>query len=102
MIIHLIRMITKLELPYFCVQVLQEYQHTGRARECGFQKQEVIIEEDKLIRNARRGDLIRVIVSFEPMTTRHGLRVRAFQMTLMHKTALATPDPSAHLSCALV
>ena len=95
-------MVTKLELPYYCVQVLQEYKHTGRARERGFQKQEVIIEEDKLIRNARRGDLIRVIVSFEPMTTRHGLRVRAFQMTLMHKNALATPDTSAHLSCALI
>ena len=94
-------MIPKLELRYYCVQVLQEYKHTGRAREYGFQKQEVVIEEDQLIKNARRGDLIRVVMSVDP-GTQHGLRVRAFQMTLMHKNALATPDPSGHLSCALV
>ena len=83
-------MIPKLELRYYCVQVLQEYKHTGRAREYGFQKQEVVIEEDQLIKNARRGDLIRVVMSVDP-GTQHGLRVRAFQMTLIHKKALALP-----------
>ena len=43
--------------------------------------QEVVIEKDQLIKNTRRGDLIRVVMSVDP-GTQHGLRVRAFQMTL--------------------
>ena len=55
-------------------------------------KQEVVVEQQHpLITRAGRGDLIRVMIYVED---RHGLEVRDFQMTLLHKNPLPTEEPA--------
>ena len=48
------------------------------------------MEQHPVITGARRGDLIRVMRYVEG---RHGLEVRDFQMTLLHKNPLLTEEP---------
>ena len=55
-------------------------------------KQEASVEQHPVITEARRGDLIRVMRYVEG---RHGLEVRDFQMTLLHKKPLTTEEPSS-------
>ena len=54
-------------------------------------KQEVFVEQHPVITGARRGDLIRVLRYVEG---NHGLEVRHFQMTLLHKSPSPTKEPS--------
>ena len=48
------------------------------------------MEQHPLITQARRGDLIRVMIYVEEW---HGIEVRDCQMTLLHKYPLATEEP---------
>ena len=54
-----------------------------------YQRQEIFEEEHPVIRRAHRGDLIRVI---RYVPDRHGLKVRAFQITLFHKSPVVDKD----------
>ena len=63
--------------------MLEEYQYEGLARERGFEKQEVLVEQHPVITRAHRGDLIRVI---RYVNDTHGLIVKDFLMTLLHKS----------------
>ena len=53
-------------------------------------KCEIFVEQHPVITGARRGDLIRVM---RYMEGRHGLEVRDFQMTLLHKNLLPIEEP---------
>ena len=63
--------------------MLEEKRYVGRAMGDGFDKQEVFVEQHPVISRARRGDLIRVI---RYVRDKHGLVVKDFKMTLLHKS----------------
>ena len=66
--------------------MLEEYRYEGLAEEDGFQKQEVFVEQHPVMTRARRGDLIRVI---RYVKDTHGLVVKDFKMTLLHKSPVS-------------
>ena len=73
----------------FFSQVLEECIYEGGAPVDKYQRQEIFEEEHPVIRRAHRGDLIRVI---RYVPDRHGLKVRAFQITLFHKSPVVDKD----------
>ena len=62
--------------------MLDDFKHAAMAPDDMWRKQEVFVENHPVITRARCGDLIRVI---RYVKDRHGLHVRAFQMTLLHQ-----------------
>ena len=92
--------VSKHEVTHIPSNVLEEYQYRGQAPERGYtdcsswqnnHKQEVSVEQHPLITQARRGDLIRVMIYVENW---YGLQVQDCQMTLLHKNPLSTEEPS--------
>ena len=69
--------------------MLEECIYEGGAPVDKYQRQEIFEEEHPVIRRAHRGDLIRVI---RYVPDRHGLKVRAFQITLFHKSPVVDKD----------